>query len=149
MAGTVAGGKLAAQTNMAMHGADFYRRIGSKGGSVPHPTTRPFYKDRKLARRAAAKGGRISRALEGTVMSEVPLQPERQQYPRPNEAQEASLRAICGRYQVEYRDGDYFVYPENAWMMPGWAEGFVGGKEIQATHPTIYCGVSPEGQVHT
>ena len=37
MAGTVAGGKLAAQTNREKYGADFYRRIGAIGGSKAAP----------------------------------------------------------------------------------------------------------------
>ena len=33
MAGTKAGGRKAAATNMAKYGRNFYRRIGSKGGA--------------------------------------------------------------------------------------------------------------------
>lgn len=32
MAGTIEGGKKAAAKNKALHGADFYKRIGRKGG---------------------------------------------------------------------------------------------------------------------
>lgn len=59
MAGTVSGGKLAAQTNTEKYGEDFYRRIGAMGGRKG--TTGGFYANRELARRAGEKGGRISR----------------------------------------------------------------------------------------
>jgi hypothetical protein len=56
--------------------------------------------------------------------------------------QEASLSAICERYSVEYFPHHYrpsFDLPE------GYVAGWVGGSEIQAVHPTIYVGCSPEG----
>lgn len=59
MAGTKAGGRLAAQTNKEMYGEDFYRRIGAMGGRKG--VTGGFYANRELARRAGEKGGRISR----------------------------------------------------------------------------------------
>lgn len=59
MAGTKAGGQKAAQTNKTRHGADFYARIGEKGGRLGH--TGGFAANRELARQAGAKGGRISR----------------------------------------------------------------------------------------
>jgi general stress protein YciG len=59
MAGTKAGAKKAALTNKARHGADFYAKIGRKGGQKGH--TGGFYANRDLARKAGAKGGRISR----------------------------------------------------------------------------------------
>jgi len=69
--------------------------------------------------------------------------------PAPNEAQERALRAACERYRVEYRAEHYFVYPDDSSMCPGWAEGWLGGTEIQATDSTIYVGVSPEGDIHS
>lgn len=36
MAGTIEGGRKAAQTNKAKHGKDFYRNIGRKGGTNGH-----------------------------------------------------------------------------------------------------------------
>ena len=60
MSGSLAGGKKAAQTNKDRFGEDFYKKIGSKGGSVVHPDTRPFAKNRDLARKAGAMGGRKS-----------------------------------------------------------------------------------------
>ena len=65
MAGTVAGGKAAAVTNKARYGADFYARIGAKGGKMGH--TGGFAANRELARKAGAKGGRISRRTKKTV----------------------------------------------------------------------------------
>lgn len=58
MAGTVAGGKAAAQENKRKYGADFYAKIGAKGGKLGR--TGGFYANRELARLAGAKGGRIS-----------------------------------------------------------------------------------------
>lgn len=59
MAGTKAGGKAAAATNKQKYGADFYSKIGAKGGKLGH--TGGFFANRELARVAGAKGGRISR----------------------------------------------------------------------------------------
>ncbi|HET7059714.1 MAG TPA: KGG domain-containing protein [Candidatus Saccharimonadales bacterium] len=59
MAGTKAGGKAAADTNKKKYGADFYAKIGAKGGVVGK--TGGFFADRELAREAGRKGGRISR----------------------------------------------------------------------------------------
>jgi general stress protein YciG len=59
MVGTKAGGIKAAKTNLEKHGADFYKRIGKKGGQNGH--TGGFAANRALARVAGAKGGRISR----------------------------------------------------------------------------------------
>ena len=78
-------------------------------------------------------------------MSEQLPQPESLLTPQ----QASSLEAICLRYTVKYNPSDYFVYPADSTMMAGWAEGWVGGREIQAERPTLYVGVSPEGEVHT
>ncbi|MGH7237617.1 MAG: hypothetical protein ACREGF_03725 [Candidatus Saccharimonadales bacterium] len=59
MAGTVNGGKAAANTNRKKYGADFYARIGAVGGKKGR--TGGFFANRELARAAGAKGGRISR----------------------------------------------------------------------------------------
>jgi general stress protein YciG len=59
MSGTKAGGMKAAKTNLQRHGADFYKRIGHKGGKNGH--TGGFAANPELARKAGAKGGRISR----------------------------------------------------------------------------------------
>jgi general stress protein YciG len=59
MAGTKAGAKKAAATNLARHGKDFYANIGRKGGKNGH--TGGFAANRELAKIAGQKGGRISR----------------------------------------------------------------------------------------
>lgn len=60
------------------------------------------------------------------------------------EAQEATLRRLCLGYRVEFLPEHYRVYPADSWMMPGWAEGWIGGSP-----GTIYVGVSPEGEAHS
>ena len=61
MAGTKLGGRKAAATNKEKHGEDFYKRIGTLGGSKSHRETRPFTVNPELARAAGAKGGKMSR----------------------------------------------------------------------------------------
>jgi general stress protein YciG len=65
MAGTKAGGQAAASTNKTKYGADFYAKIGAKGGQNGH--TGGFFSNRELARLAGSKGGRISRRTKKTV----------------------------------------------------------------------------------
>jgi general stress protein YciG len=59
MAGTIEGGKAARDTNRRLYGADYYVKIGSKGGK--NGRTGGFFANRELARTAGAKGGRLSR----------------------------------------------------------------------------------------
>ena len=62
MGGTRAGGLAAAATNKKTYGADFYAKIGAKGGKLG--TTGGFgagEAGRALARTAGAVGGRKSR----------------------------------------------------------------------------------------
>lgn len=59
MPGTKAGGIKARNTNYKLHGKDFYRIIGSKGGQNGH--TGGFAANPELAKKAGAKGGRISK----------------------------------------------------------------------------------------
>lgn len=59
MAGTKIGGRNAAASNKLKYGADFYARIGRKGGQ--NSRTGGFYANRELASQAGMKGGRISR----------------------------------------------------------------------------------------
>lgn len=61
MSGTREGGRKAAATNKEKHGKDFYKRIGTLGGSKSHPETRPFAKNPELASRAGKKGGQLSK----------------------------------------------------------------------------------------
>lgn len=67
MAGTKKGGEQAAATNKKRYGADFYAKIGAKGGK--RGRTGGFYANRELARAAGAKGGRISRRRKATEAS--------------------------------------------------------------------------------
>lgn len=59
MAGTKKGGIKAAITNKQLHGRDFYKRIGKKGGQNGH--TGGFAANRELAKIAGRKGGLISK----------------------------------------------------------------------------------------
>ena len=59
MAGTKKGGLMAAYTNKAKYGDDYYAKIGAQGGK--NGRTGGFFANRELARTAGAKGGRISR----------------------------------------------------------------------------------------
>ncbi len=69
MAGTVKGGKAAAQTNKQRHGKEFYARIGRIGGQKG--TTGGFAADRDLARKAGAIGGKKSRRGKSAVKTTV------------------------------------------------------------------------------
>jgi uncharacterized protein len=59
MARTVAGGKLARDTNIKKYGEDFYQKIGRQGGKLGR--TGGFFANRELASVAGRKGGLISR----------------------------------------------------------------------------------------
>lgn len=59
MAGTINGGRRAAETNKRKYGDAFYKNIGAKGGR--NGNTGGFYANRQLASTAGAKGGKISR----------------------------------------------------------------------------------------
>jgi hypothetical protein len=62
MAGTEKGGKEAAKTNKTKYGADFYARIGAKGGQKGHTGGFAAGKEgRDRARKYGAIGGRLSR----------------------------------------------------------------------------------------
>jgi hypothetical protein len=61
-----------------------------------------------------------------------------------NEAQRASLQRLSERYGVPFDESHYLVHPPTSCMMPGWAEGWVGGSP-----GTIYVGCSPEGDTHS
>ena len=59
MAGTRAGGLKTRETMYQKHGKDFYKEIGRKGGQNGH--TGGFASSQELAKRAGAKGGKISK----------------------------------------------------------------------------------------
>ena len=73
MSGSREGGLKAAQTNKERHGADFYAKIGSKGGKSTAPGVKKGFAvdDRNMlqkimgwpskAQRAGRKGGQISK----------------------------------------------------------------------------------------
>ena len=74
MSGTISGGKKAAQKNITLHGKDFYRNIGRKGGK--RSTTGGFASQKvgkdgltgsERARIAGAKGGRKSRRIPTSI----------------------------------------------------------------------------------
>ncbi|HSW85151.1 MAG TPA: hypothetical protein VLF79_00855 [Candidatus Saccharimonadales bacterium] len=65
MSGTKAGGQAAAATNKQKYGADFYAKIGAKGGKLGK--TGGFFANRELAREAGRRGGRISRRVKKTA----------------------------------------------------------------------------------
>jgi general stress protein YciG len=69
MPGTTEGGKAAAITNKSKYGADFYRRIGAKGGKLG--TTGGFAANRKLASIAGTKGGLKSRRTKRVAMRKL------------------------------------------------------------------------------
>ena len=59
MAGTIEGGKKAANTNKEKYGTDFYEKIGRVGGQKS--ITGGFAKNPELAKIAGRKGGRASK----------------------------------------------------------------------------------------
>lgn len=59
MAGTIKGGRKAAQTNKKRYGEDFYALIGRKGGKISRGGG--FAYDLDLASEAGRKGGKASR----------------------------------------------------------------------------------------
>lgn len=61
MAGTREGGLKASQTVKERKGDDFYARIGRQGGQAKVP--KGFAKNKELARKAGAKGGRKSKRV--------------------------------------------------------------------------------------
>ena len=62
MAGTVKGGRQAAHKNKQVHGADFYAKIGRKGGQASRSGGFAAGEEgRRRARYYGAIGGRLSR----------------------------------------------------------------------------------------
>ena len=60
MSGSVSGGKLAAQKNLAKD-PDFYRKLGSRGGKAQTTKPKGFAANLERARIAGRKSGEISR----------------------------------------------------------------------------------------
>lgn len=69
MAGTIAGGKAAADTNKKIYGSDFYKKIGAIGGKKGK--TGGFFANRELASKAGAKGGRISKRKKSSELRPI------------------------------------------------------------------------------
>jgi hypothetical protein len=61
-----------------------------------------------------------------------------------NMAQQSKLVSLCERFGVENDRSHYLLHPPGSVMMPGWAEGWLGGAP-----GTLYVGVSPEGDSHS
>ena len=73
--------------------------------------------------------------------------------------QHQALGRLCLGFGVGYKPTDYYVYPADSWMMPGWCEGWLGG--MRHANPeyatpdeprgasTLYVGVSPDGEAHS
>ena len=61
MAGSKLGGLKARETNIKLHGIDFYKRIGSMGGKAGDPSKKGFASNIERAKKAGAKGGKISK----------------------------------------------------------------------------------------
>ena len=60
--------------------------------------------------------------------------------------QETALYAVCERYNVTYDPGHYQHRPLDG-LPEGYVSGWVGGYDIQKTHPTIYVGCDPDGRL--
>ena len=80
-------------------------------------------------------------------MERFTYSPEHPERPALNQEQTEALQGICERYNVTFNPDDYRVNPPDSTMMPGWAEGWVGGYD--ESRPTIYVGVSPDGRIHS
>ena len=70
MAGTVRGGKKAAETNKKFHGDDFYKKIGAIGGRNGHTGGFAYSKAHGLTTHieAGRKGGKISRKPKQNIL---------------------------------------------------------------------------------
>ena len=94
-------------------------------------------------------------ALKAHLKPAVPAFNDRPKPARMTEAQRDKLWDSCGRYGVPFREDDYHVFSPNSSMMASWVEGWVGGNTHATADrggtdfPTIYLGVSPEGDSHS
>lgn len=78
MAGSMSGGKKAAETNKAKYGEGFYARIGAMGGRRVTRKPKGFGANHALASLAGSKGG--SRSKRGVKMSDEEKKATRQLY---------------------------------------------------------------------
>jgi hypothetical protein len=79
-------------------------------------------------------------------------QPRADGKPRMTLAQRNRLWDLCAGYNVPFREDDYYRYPDDSSMMPGWVQGWVGGRDDGSGitgRRTIEVGVSPEGESHS
>lgn len=65
-----------------------------------------------------------------------------QQDPRMTRPQELALIQLCGRFGVEFKAEDYIVYPDTSPIMPGYAEGWLGG-----VNTTLFVGCDRDGRI--
>ncbi len=98
MSGTKLGGMKAAETNKAKHGADFYQRIGRRGGQSG--VTGGFYNNPKLAKMAGKKGGTISKRGAKSYIKTV-VEPLNIQIIQ-EVVNGSSLQAIAKKYKLSY-----------------------------------------------
>jgi hypothetical protein len=67
---------------------------------------------------------------------------------RMTNAQRDRLWTMCGNYGVNFNENDYYIDAAT-----GWVEGWIGGRNHAAGYgdqkPTIFTGVSMEGESHT
>lgn len=96
MSGTKIGGRKAAATNKELYGPKFYQRIGRIGGARGH--SGGFASNPELAKKAGAKGGRISKRGEGSITNKK-IEPRREKIIALYESGE-SIPQIAKRYRV-------------------------------------------------
>lgn len=107
MSGTRLGGIKARETNLKLHGEDFYRKIGAKGGRNGH--TGGFASNPDLARKAGAKGGRKSKR---GAAKENPLNDDAERIMRLVK-NGASYVDIAKLYKVPYHAVTYWMRKKN------------------------------------
>ena len=96
------------------------RRQTRRGSRHHHLVGGAVGSDRRCGMKLTVAG--VTPAFEGEPVHNV-------NRPRMNEAQRNALWALCGRYGVPFREDDYRVYPPDSWMMKGYVEGWIGGRD--------------------
>lgn len=111
MAGSKAGGLKAAATNKRLYGEDFYSRQGRKGGAGKHrPGSVSGFRDRELASRAGAKGGKISRRGSNKSKMETTWVTKKQGSVSSNSTLKTSHKGTClecGNYRLSYLNSGF------------------------------------------